>query len=94
MSRNTLILGEWNAICDRCGFKRKMSDLRKEWTGLMVCKEEWEPRNQQDLIRIRQEDPSVPWARNEPTDTFVQVSYALGQSTINQEEINGFTING
>ena len=25
------------AICDRCGFKKKLHDLRKEWTGLKVC---------------------------------------------------------
>jgi hypothetical protein len=22
------------AVCDRCGFKFKLSELRKEWTGL------------------------------------------------------------
>lgn len=27
-----------NAICDRCGFRRKHRELVKEWTGLMVCK--------------------------------------------------------
>ena len=36
------ILGAWNAICDRCGFKFKNSRLRKEWTGLMVCNDCWD----------------------------------------------------
>ena len=29
--------GDANAICDRCGFKFKHSELTREWTGLLVC---------------------------------------------------------
>jgi hypothetical protein len=25
--------------CQRCGFKRRLTDLCKEWTGLRVCKD-------------------------------------------------------
>lgn len=94
MGRNFFLSGDWNAICAVCGAKKKASELRKRWDGLIVCEEDWERRHEQELIRVRSETPSVPWSRPEGTDTFVQVSYALGQSTINQEEINGFTING
>ena len=32
------------AICDRCSFKRRHMTLRKEWTGLLVCQECYDPR--------------------------------------------------
>ncbi len=35
---------ERNAICDRCGFRYKFYNLKKEWTGLMVCDGCWEPQ--------------------------------------------------
>ncbi len=31
-------------ICDRCGFKFRLRQLRKEWTGLMVCSKDWDER--------------------------------------------------
>ena len=55
--------GDWNAICDRCGFKFKASQLKEEWTGLQVCKECWEPRHPLDFERGIPDDPSVPWTR-------------------------------
>ncbi len=55
--------GQWNAICDRCGFKKKSGQLRKEWTGLRVCSECWEPRNLQDFVRGKRDDQSIPWSR-------------------------------
>jgi len=63
--------GDWNAICDRCGFKYKASELKKTWDGLWVCKKDWEPRHPQDKIRGIPDDPSVPFTRPDPTDVFV-----------------------
>lgn len=32
-------------VCDRCGFKRRLRKLRKEWTGLLVCHDTcWDPK--------------------------------------------------
>lgn len=36
--------GATKAICDRCGFEYRLSELRKEWTGLMVCRADFDPR--------------------------------------------------
>lgn len=70
--KNHLILGNWNALCDSCGRKFKATDLQKRWDGLFVCKEDWEQRHPQDLLRVQREQISVPWARPYPaTDTFV-----------------------
>lgn len=35
--------GTW-AVCDRCDFKRRHAQLKKEWTGLLVCAECWDPK--------------------------------------------------
>jgi hypothetical protein len=67
--------GEWNAICDRCGFEFKASELKKEWTGLMVCAKDWEPRHPQDFIRVPKEEIAPPWTRPEPDDVFIDVPY-------------------
>lgn len=37
----------------------------------MVCKACWEERHPQDFLRVRGDDPSVPWTRPEAEDQFV-----------------------
>lgn len=69
------IPGQWNAICDRCGFKFKASMLQDEWTGLKVCSDCWETRHPQTLLKVPKEEISPPWTREEVTDTFISVSY-------------------
>lgn len=66
----------WNAQCDRCGFKYKSEQLRKEWTGLRVCHGEgtndcWEPRNAQDFVRGVRDQQAPPWVRPEGPDVFL-----------------------
>ena len=55
--------GDYNAICDRCGGKRKASQLRKDWQGFMLCTTCWEPRHPQDYVRAKVERVGVPWSR-------------------------------
>jgi len=64
-NQNELKVGAWNAICDVCGFKFKNIDLRKRWDGLMVCRDDWEPRHPSDFQgQVDYTDnPSVPWTR-------------------------------
>ena len=66
---DTLKLGDWNAICDRCGFKFKASELKKTWDNLYVCEDDWEPRHPMDFLRGRPDDSSTPWNRPEGTDS-------------------------
>ena len=35
------------AISDRSGFRYRYKDMRKEWTGALVGKDEWEPKQPQ-----------------------------------------------
>ena len=68
--------GDANAICDRCGFKYKLSQLKREWNGLRVCSgpgtnECWEPRHPQDFVRGVADDQTVTAPRPEPADDFL-----------------------
>lgn len=58
-----LELGTHNALCDRCQRKYKANQLKKEWTGWMVCDRCWEPRHPQEFLRGRKENESVQWTR-------------------------------
>lgn len=60
-----------HAICDRCGFKYPHSKLRKEWTGLMVCKADWDPRPAETRpLHLRPEGVPLRDARPEPEPIF------------------------
>ena len=67
--------GDWDAICDSCGRKFKASKLKKRWDGLMVCHQDWEPRQPQDFVRGVSDPQLVPWVRDEATDNFVPIAY-------------------
>lgn len=75
MSNNYFSRGEWNAICDVCGGKKKASELRKRWDGFMVCNIDWEMRHPQDFIKAPKNEQGIPWARDEPSDQFISVTY-------------------
>lgn len=76
MSKNwTYKPGDWWAICDSCGRKFKASQLRKRWDGLMVCSEDWNPRQSLDFVRPNPDKITVPWTRPRPADVFIPVTY-------------------
>lgn len=71
MAREYYIPGEWNAICDRCGFKYKASMLRQEWQGLMTCPTCWETKHP-SLLQVQiNPEADIPWARSEGADVFL-----------------------
>lgn len=62
-------------ICDRCGFKKRVSETAKEWTGLVVCTDKcWEPRHPQDFVRGRKDRQSFRDPRPEPADVFLDTN--------------------
>lgn len=71
MRRNRWKKGDWLCICDRCGFTYYASELRREWTGLMVCPDDYEERHPQDYLPSRPDQQAPPWTRPESPDTFV-----------------------
>lgn len=73
--------GQWNALCDRCGFKYHSRQLRKEWTGLMVCSgastnDCWEARHPQEKLKGKKDRQSPPWVR--PDSAGLDVSIGSG----------------
>lgn len=72
---NSYKSGQWNLICDVCGIKIKSGEAKKRWDGLIVCKDDYEPRNILDFIRVPKERGPIPFSRPESTDTFISVSY-------------------
>lgn len=76
-SRDYYKKGDWNCICDVCGFLRKSSELRLRWDGLRVCQEDWEPRHPQDFVRGVPDSQSIPWSRPEAPDVFVTSTLRL-----------------
>jgi len=68
MTQNSLILGNWNALCDSCGRRFKASELQKRWDGLMVCSDDFEQRHPSDFLRVSKEKIAVEWARPFPAE--------------------------
>jgi hypothetical protein len=89
-----LKLGEWNAVCDVCGFNYKSSQLRKRWDGFMVCDKDFELRNPQDFIRIPAEDSNLPWARPVPDYTFVNTPILANHSAVAGYAMAGVAVTG
>jgi|CXWL01.1.fsa_nt_gi hypothetical protein len=63
---------EYYVICDVCGFKMHASQTRMRWDRLRVCEADWEPRHPQDSVKAHRDRQSVPNARPEATDTFLE----------------------
>lgn len=66
--------GDFWRQCDRCGFKTRSSQTKKEWTGLIVCGPCWEPRHPQDFVRGRPDRQAVQDPRPEQPDTFLDTN--------------------
>lgn len=78
--------GDWNRICDRCGFKYKASDTIKDWQNQILCPSCYEPRHPQDFVRGRRDRQRVPWSRPEPEPIFVLNVYLDDDSNIYVDE--------
>jgi hypothetical protein len=63
--------GDHKIIDDRTGRTIYASEARKEWTGELVHKDDWEPRHPQDLVRSRVDRMSVRDPRPRPPDVFI-----------------------
>lgn len=71
-----LKLGDMNAVCDVCGFKYKMSQLRERWDGYLVCSEDWEPRHPRDFPRPARTERQPTKTSPEPVAVYEDVTYS------------------
>lgn len=67
--------GDPPAICQRCGSKVHISEIRREWTSARVCRDCWDPRHPQEFVRGVRDRQQVPGgALPEPPDYFLSVN--------------------
>ena len=66
-----MVNGQHNVICDASGFKVKSHETKKQWNGLRVRKDFWEPRNPQDTLIVPEDNQSVLDPRPETPDVFL-----------------------
>ena len=67
------------AIDDRTGFKVKYTDLRREWTGNLVHKNEWEPKHPQLEPRAAVDAEAL---RNARPESNVDVTHVRGHGSM------------
>lgn len=82
-----LELGDWNAVCYRCGFPRKAGTMMRQWQGYWVCPEHWEARQPQDFARGVPDVQKPPWTQPMPANTFVAMCTPNGISAIPDQAI-------
>lgn len=65
--------GDHNAVCDKCGFRFKFSQLRRDGDnrGLWVCRKCYDPEHPQDNVRVKPDRQGVRVSRPEPEPEFV-----------------------
>jgi len=72
------------AICDRCGFEYRYLELRKEWNGLRVCQECYEPKHPQ---LEPSPPPFEPQALYDPRPARVEpMVVAVGENVFNESK--------
>lgn len=88
--------GDYNVICDECGFKRKASECRKRWDGAFVCADTcWEPRHPQDFVKAKHDRQRVPLPRVDLDSalqtTAVKTAGAKDDTSIDVDSISGMS---
>lgn len=63
------------AICDRCGFRYKYTEIREEWNGSRVCPECFETKHPQlESPKVRADAEALRNARPDVTETPVSAA--------------------
>ncbi len=68
--------GQYNCVCEQCGFEYKSDEMQERYDGLFVCKEAcWEPRHSLEFAIVVRDEQRVSRPAPEPTDIFISVNY-------------------
>lgn len=70
----------YKMACMRCGFWFPSTELKKEWTGLYVCKADYETRHPQTLIKVHGEKAFPDFVSKDGDATFVSYCDVSTQS--------------
>ena len=61
-------------ISDRSGAAYKLKNMRKEWTGMLVGKDEWEAKQPQLTVVATPADPQAPFTSGDSGSAVITVS--------------------
>lgn len=68
--------GDWNVICDRCGYKYKASQCQWEYRfgkkTFFVCNKCYEEQNPMDFLKSVPDPQKVPIVRPRPEPIFIE----------------------
>lgn len=81
----TAIPGDYNAYCDRCGYKVKASTLVTDGQdrGLKVCEKHYDPRHPQDFAKVLEKNDAPAWTQPPRPDKFGGLS--VGDVALNPD---------
>jgi len=82
-------------MCDRCGFEYKLLELKKEWNGLKVCSECYEPKHPQLEPLPHVIDPEALYNPRPDNDKEVGEGYIISNNdNIISSPIPGYRMTG
>lgn len=67
-------------ICDRCGFEFPLNSLRKEWTGMLVCSRDYDPRHPQDHVKGVPDRQALHNPRPDTEPTYLETNEVTPES--------------
>ena len=73
-------VGEYQAICASCGFVFMNYELLTRWDGLLVCSDDWEPRNPLDFAPIPTVKAPLPFTQ--PDDLTQEITPTLNHGSV------------
>lgn len=73
-------MSDYKQICDRCGRVMSSREGRREWTGLVVCPEDFDYRHPQDTVRGRIDNQRVPLPRPDPEPVYLTANQVTAAS--------------
>jgi len=97
MIRDAYRMGLHLMFCERCGATFYSNQIRREWTGAMVCdgpgtRNCWEPRQPVDSLRVIPDHFAVQGARPReldfdalPSNKYVAIDYIEGDDVLGFE---------
>lgn len=78
-------------ISDRSGFRYRLKDMRKEWNGLLVGKDEWEEKHPQLEPFKKPSDPQAIKNARPEINLVLQRNIQYGFNPVGLKNINGIT---
>jgi hypothetical protein len=80
--------GSHNIVSDLDGQLRKVEDCRMQWNGLFVGKEEWSPKQPQQDLRPRPDNPARFPVRNAEPRTVSVVPSQLSAEVLSSSDVS------